>query len=582
MSFRITSPLKAAALTALLLASVAPATPAGSIDKALPKNTVAFIRVENMARLREAFSTSQMGQLWADEAMKPMRTKLEEMLNKPDQEIKEALGATLGEILDLPQGEVAIALVSRDSKDIPVALLAVADAGSNADKMLEVMARVDQIAEREGAAVATEEFNGITMHVIRDKDNQDQPPLVWAQNGTVFHISSDIDALKDLASNAAGRADSLASNENYTAVVRKIADDAHGIFFVDLAQAIDLAVLAAGDQGINGEQIAAQMQLLGINGLKALGGAITFNTADFDSIAKLFVYAPGEKQGILKLFQMPPADLRPEPWVPAGVASYASYSFDVDAFWNSLSELVDQFAPGVLEQAEKALSDQPGGFSLKNDLLGPFAKRITAIGDYKQPITEDSQRMVVAFALDNPAAAQTTLNKIIDMANATPKKRTFQGETIYDFELPAELEVAASGIEGPISLVIAKNYMFISTEPTLIEQILRGGYQSLTDTDEYQAVSKHFPSMTNIVGFTRADDSIQGVYSMLQGDQFRLALEQMKAQAPEDAPDLAALFDPKLLPEFDAIKKYLQPSGSYAVPDDDGVVMTQFTLKKPN
>ena len=119
--------------------------------------------------------------------------------------------------------------------------------------------------------------------------------------------------------------------------------------------------------------------------------------------------------------------------------------------------------------------------------------------------------------------------------------------------------MAQSGITGPIGLAIAKDHLFISFEPTLLEQILRGGYPALAESAEYQAVSKHFPSQASFLAFDRPDDGARAFYGMLGNEQFRAALDQMRT-AP-NAPSLGEVLDPKLLPEFSVIEKYLSPRG---------------------
>jgi hypothetical protein len=291
----------------------------------------------------------------------------------------------------------------------------------------------------------------------------------------------------------------------------------------------------------------------------------------------MFVYAPSPVHGVLKLFAMPPQDLSPEPWVPATCASYQSTSWDLDEAWKAITDLANSYAPGVLEQVEQSLATEKGeGLKFKDDLIAPLGKRISTVSDFKKPVTDASQRAVIAIALDDPKAAQTTLNKIFDLARATPKQRSFQGTTIYDFELPAEM--AQGGISGPIGLAIAKDHLFISFEPTLLEQILRGGYPALAESAAYQAVSKHFPSQASFLGFDRPDDGARAFYGMLANEQFRAALDQMRPSP--DAPSLGEVLDPKLLPEFGVIEKYLSPRGGFGVQAEDGAVFTQFTVKQ--
>lgn len=567
---------------AFLIAGVcglaSPTIAADPMDKALPTSTILYLRVENMSELRKAFGESQIGQLIADPAMQPFKDKLAAMIEKGDEQLKQLLGVTIAELLDLPEGEVSIALVTKDDKKIPVALLVSADAGDNATKMAEVMAQVDKQAEQAEARVATEEAEGLTFHVIRG-ETEDHPPLVWAQDGSVFHISSDVDALKDLAANIKGREDALASNPNYTQVLKQVDGDAEVVWFADVSQIINVGIQAASSSGVNTDAISGQIQLLGINGLKAIGGSYALDEGDFDSVSKTYVYAPSPVQGVLKLFSMPAVDLRPPAWVPSTVASYGAFSWDLDELWKSLTELIDQFQPGVIEQVEQSLAEAAGGegLSIEKDIFGPLGKTIIAISDFKKPVTEQSQRALVAIGLDDDNGAQSTVNKIIEMAKAEPKKRPFQGTTIYEFELPPE--AAQTGLTGPICLAIAKDHLFVGTEPTLIEQVLRGGGTSLTESAEYQEVSKHFPSTASVLSYERPEDQAQAFYSMLDNGQLKMAFEQMRAQNP-DAPPIEELFDPELLPDFEVVQKYLSPGGSYGVMGEDGIVFTSFTLRK--
>ena len=133
---------------------------------------------------------------------------------------------------------------------------------------------------------------------------------------------------------------------------------------------------------------------------------------------------------------MPPVSLRPEAWVPATVASYQSLSWDLDNAYNAINDLVNKFQPGMLNVLEQQLVGPEGGqpLSFQKDIFGPIGDRITMISDFKKPIKEDSQRMLVGVALEDPKAFQTTLNRVIELAGASPKKREFQGTTIYDFD----------------------------------------------------------------------------------------------------------------------------------------------------
>jgi hypothetical protein len=565
---------------ATALVATGPVRAQAPIEKALPPSTIALLKVESVAGLRQAFGQSQAGQLLADPGMKPLKDKLAELLEQPNQATQQAVGLTIPELLDLPQGPLAVAVIARDDEKVPVALLVSADAGENADKMNDVLTRATAEAEKAGAKVATEEFGGATLHVIQAKD-EDAPPLIWARQGSIFRIGTDAQSVKDLMTNAGGREPSLASNENFGEVLERVGRDAQVTWFVDLAQVVALATRAAEEGQGNAQQIAAQMQILGLNSLKAMGGSLAFNVGEFDSLGKIYVYAPGEAQGIFKLFPMPATNLKPQPWVPAGVASYQSISWDLDAAWDGLNQLVDQFAPGALDQAQKALAGPDGpGIDLKRDVFGPLGDRITIVSDFKKPIKEDSQRILLAVALDDSKAFQETLNKVFKAANYEPKKRTFQGATIYDFEIPDELTEQA-GIPGPISMTIAKDALYVSTEPSILEQVLRPGGPSLADSPEFQKLAQIYPTAASTLSYQRPEEQVRLLYDMVKSGQLQEAIKQATANA-QDAPDVDKVLDPKLLPEFSVIEKYLAPGGGFGVLDQSGATFTQFTTKKAN
>ena len=175
-------------------------------------------------------------------------------------------------------------------------------------------------------------------------------------------------------------------------------------------------------------------------------------------------------QGLLKVFSLPPVSLRPEAWVPATVASYQSLSWDLDNAFNAINDLVNMFQPGMLNVLEQQLVGPNGGepLSFQKDIFGPLGDRITLISDFKKPIKEDSQRMLLGVALEDAKAFQTTLNRLIELAGGAPKKREFQGTTIYDFDVPnmpnPRRRQRPGQFKGPISVAIAKDTLFVTTD----------------------------------------------------------------------------------------------------------------------
>lgn len=583
-------PIRVLAGSALLgvLTAAVPVAAQVPDENALPNSTLAIVKVKSASDLREALGRSQIGQLLADPAMEPLKDDVRAKLGDLEKELQQRLGVSLEELLETPQGPAWLAVTRRDDV-LPIAVLLVADAGQNADRMNDIMTRgTDQLVKEANGQSRTEEFQGKTLTIIQPPA-EDSPPLVWTHEGSVYYIGVGVEGVKDLLANADGREDSLAASANYQAIGAKLGSDTQVSWYIDIQQALQLVIQAAAEQGGEAGQAEALLRTLGVDQLKAVGGTLDLATGDYDSISKTFVYAPGPRAGILRLVQMPPIAATPEPWVPADVSSYQTISWDLDAAYTALGDLVNMFLPGAIENVERGLQG-PGGETIRfrQDIFAPLGDRITIISDYEgegAEIDAESQRALVAVELDDEQTFQTTLNKIFALTGANPKTRDFQGTTIYDVELP-ELPAAPGApqmqLSGNVSIAIAKGYLFATGRAPLLEQILRGGGSSLADDAQFQSVASKFPDQVSTFAYNRPEEQARAVYNTVTSGQFQEALDLAGNAGGAEVPDLSELIDVEKIPEFSVFAKYLTQGGSYSVMEDDGLMIIQFSLPKGN
>jgi hypothetical protein len=415
--------------------------------------------------------------------------------------------------------------------------------------------------------------------------------MVWTHAESLFLIGSDVEVIKDLAAHHQGREDSLARNESYTKTQAKTeSSTAQVVWFLDLSKLAKVIVkaVAKGNEG-QAQQTEVLIQELGVSGLKSVGGCFTMGAGNYDSLSKTFFLAPRPVQGVLKVFSLPPAPLRPESWVPASVAAYQSMSWDLDNAYNAINDIVNKFQPGILNILEQQLVGPDGGapLSFQKDLFGPLGDRITLISDFKKPIKEDSQRMLLAVALEDTKGFQSTLNRLFEISQAAPRKRDFQGTTIYDFDLPNFPNPNAGNVQpikGSVSIAVAKETFFVTTDPTLLEQVLRPGSAGLSENAGFQAVVKEIPERVSGMSFVRPDEQARLSYDLIKSGQFDKALRQATGAAGRGArqqlPSLDKILPTEKLPDFSVFAKYLSVGGSFSVMDDDGLTMTGFTLRR--
>ncbi len=573
-------------------------------ERILPDTTVFLLKLDNVKSFGEAFRGSQYGQLWNDPALKDFRDELGHKLAETTKSLKEKIGVGLNDLIQLPQGSLAVAAIVKDVKGdegaaaagLPVVITLMADAGENEKKMLEILERSTKQGEDSGAKVATESFNGLTLHIVQfpqqepkeaDKDKpkpQPTPPLIWTNAGSLFFIATDLDVAKDLVAHREGRDNALAATEAYTKTQAKTdSAKAQAIWYLDINKLIKLVIKASSKDAEN--QTDVLVQQLGVYGLKSVGGCLTFGAGNYDSLTKTFVHAPKPVQGLLKVFSLPPISLRPESWVPATVASYQTISFDLDNAFTALNDIVNKFQPGMVNLVEQQLVGPNGGqpLSFQNDLFGPLGDRITVISDFKKPIKEDSQRMLVAVSLEDTKGFQSTLSRLLEIAGAAPEKREFQGTTIYDFSvnLPNQAAAAPQAFKGPISVAVAKDTFFVTTDTTLLEQVLRPGNPTLADSTAFQSVAKEYPEKASGLSYVRPDESARLSYDLIKSGKFGNAIQQATASRGREMPDLGKIIPADKLPDFSVFAKYLSLGGGFSSMDDDGFTLTGFTLRRP-
>lgn len=566
-------------------------------EKTLPENTLAFARIPNAQTFREALKGSRFGRLINDPAMKPLMDDSRTRLKERSERLKQRLGITLRQLWELPQGEMTLAIIPVEDARMPYGLVLTADAGENAQAMSELLTKATQQAATNGDKVTAEKLQGLNLRVVKPANlnpERAQPYVVWTNVGSVFYIATapKMESIRDALGHLNGRSDSLADTPAYVATNKRLEKNAPMTWYVETNQILNVLTHIAGQQGMDRETVAEQFKLLGLTGVRAIGGTYAMNVGEYDTVTKTFVYAPGPLAGLLRIFsKFPKNQLRPEPWVPATVASYRSINFDFDNAFLALNDFADQLVPGLLQNLQQQLvppgANNAAGFDFERDLFKPMGNRITVISDFKKPINENSQRNLLAIAVDDPKAVQSSLNKLIELAELNTRKRDFQGTTIYDIELPAVQDAppaaaaaAAASPQGPISYAISKNTLFISQEPTLLEQVLRPGAPALADSPEFQLVVKHLPAQSTSVMYQRADEQARAIYDMLKTGQFQTALDA--ANPGGDGLKVSNFFDPARLPDFAVIAKYMLPGGGFATTDPEGATITQFALRDAN
>ena len=304
----------------------------------------------------------------------------------------------------------------------------------------------------------------------------------------------------------------------------------------------------------------AFLPLFGVDGWKGWGGAIDLDEGEFEGVANSFIVAENPR-GVLGLFQFPAAQLAPPKWVPADIGSYVLANWNVLGAYTSVETLVDSFqGRGATARFLDSVAEQGPMIHPKKDLIDHLDGKIHIL--QAEPKTEEDDdtpptpQILVGFGLKDAAKMKKTLAAAAKAGNSNLETREFHGETIY--------EVGAANSDQVVSIVVTEGQLVVTNDTPLLEGVMRGDSSrtSLSDSDEYKRVSKFFPSKTSMLSFQRGDAQFKTYYNLLKNsDNFVDGIDVSK------------------LPPFEAISKYLQPSGGYTVPDKKGAKSVTYSLK---
>lgn len=564
--------------------------PEVAAEHLLPDDTFLFARIANVKEFRAGWEQSQRGRLFADPAMKGFVEDLMRAFDEASGDAKTLLGLSIRELLELPQGEFAIAAREPAEKSGEPRIVALIDVGPNVDKTRELLDRITGKVIDAQYTRKAEDVQGVSITVLTPPEDETMviPPLVWGFRDTTLLVGTDLESIVGVLGRWDGGADkTLARKPSFQRVLERTGEGAVFHAYFDFASLFALAAESVPQLSAAGAGSFAQaMKQLGFDSIHAIGGSYSFGQGDHDSVMKILLHYDTPPRGLVKAMHMKSGELAPELWVPPDVVSYNSFNFGLGDLYAVLDEMVSAIQPGGISGvAQTVLATQGVDLDIKREIIGPLGARFTALSDYATPGNADSARSLVGISVRDVKTAQTTVAKLASLAGDAVKSREFRGHKIYDVTLPDEF-AAATEIEGPaeFAIAIAEGHLFIASPAAILEKVLLHAAEKrdgLATADEFRAVARHLPIQAAGIGFTRTDEEFRVTYAGIKsGAIVTLLREMLPAESGETFGNFIDALDGSKLPDFDVLQKYLGPQGLYLVTDDDGLLIVNFELKK--
>lgn len=600
--------LLAAQIICLGLQLTARAAEPVASDHRLPKDTLGYLTLRNVADFKAAWQKTQFGAFANSDEMAPFRQEVEKQLKSLGEQLEGDVGVNLEELLAIPQGEITFAVFQKPQEAISV--LGMIDFGDKEEAVKKLLEKGVAALEKEGATRSEEEFEDTKLIVFKlkkeqdedadkaDKDDQSEDvpqTVVYFLKDTSLVVGNNLEAAKALLSRWDGKHSStLADNEIYRHIIERCSEDTQEKgplvkWYVD-----PMAIVKGALDAAHAEETAPQVNMflgllptLGLDKLRGAGGTVDMASGGFDSVRRTMVYIEQPPTGLLNVFQFPAIGQAPPKWVPAAVTSYFSINWDIEKAYQAIETMVDTFqGPGALARMfdEFAKNPQTGNLHFKKDILDHISGKLHFIGYPQEGAAKDSEvdRFLLVAELKDGASMKRALAKIAAFPILAGKSREFQGETLY--EIPTKSDEEADDKDekgdkdekkgedkeaGTLGLSVSENRFLMASDVALLEQVLRGigDQDALVDLPAFKKAAARFPTKTSSISFEKEDAMLKQVYDALRDNKLSGVLgDEVK-------------LDFSKLPEFDSVKKHLPISGGYMQPLERGMLIVTFEVK---
>ncbi len=560
-------------LSALSLLLPAPSSAAGltPTDKLLPPNVLLYLSLPNVTELQNKWSDTSLGQLAHDPAMADLNAFLMEKFEEVSREVEDELGMPLSDVFAVPTGEVALALLQPPGQQIGGLLFV--DTGEHVDLLETLLDKFDEEISNK-AKKSTDEFDGTEITIYEPENNPPNSPLkslcYFIKEGMLV-FGTDVSLLESVLVRWDGDHDrTFADDDVYQYITERCQQNQKGnptlIWFVNPLGLFKAGMSAAGPEvAMQSAMVMGFLPVLGLDRLKGMGGTSNLATDEFDMVSSSVIYVEQPATGILKVFQCPPTSIAPAEFIPAQVTNISGVNWDVQGAYEAVEQTWDFFtSPGTFAKMMDDAEDDPDGPGIhpKKDFLDLLSGNIQIVQEMPQKIVYGeqavAQRIAFLFKIKDEARMKEVVESVMNMDGADVRKREFQGTTIYETD-------ESAGVQ-PISpaVAIAKGYLFFTLNVELLENMLRGNDgESLANSPDFRDIVKRMPKQVSTYSFAKQADMLEPLYGALKENL-----------AEEDD------FDVDLLPDYDVLRKYIPNTGSYSIPDEKGVFMQSFSIKR--
>ena len=564
-------------LAAVLLAPSRPAAAAKvAVDQRLPADVYAYVSIPDVPAAKARFKASSLGQITRDPAFAEIVKQIEVQIKKGSAELEKQIGIKLNDLLEIPSGEISIA-VGKSDRPVP-AIAVFLDFGKKEETVDKIIAVVTKELKKGNINRRTDTYKGTKIisyfeKVADDAEGEETAPKMdhaYFIKDSFVVFGTDVAFLKKVVDRWDGKHEKTFAKTaayKYIKARTKTGRAPVASWYLDPIGLLNAAILNNPEIGPEAGLALGFLKPLGLANFKAVGGSMDWNVGEYDSLTKMVMYVEKPVAGALGLFKFPPTEQQAPKWIPGSATNYIALNWDMPAAYKAAAEIYGTISlggPKALAEKLEELAKDPAGPKIhaKKDVLDHLDGRMHVFTDFKNPDEPSSMRVFFAIGAKDAKKIEAVLKKVAGLPDFPGATRKFKGHTIYTIDGDDFGAVGAS-----VAFTVARKHLVVASDPVLIEQAILGDpKRALANDATYKAIVGKLPKKTSMLMFQRGNSQLKAIYEQLRSGNVPLG---------EGAPDI----DFSKLPPFSAMMKYLTPSGGYAVPDKHGVYMESFSLR---
>jgi len=562
-----------------------------SAPRLLPNKTLAYLRIDDTRDLKAKMGETGMGKMMADPQIAPILGTFYSTFVGQLQGMQDAIGLNLDELLSVPNGELAVAVVATKTEPAFVIML---EAGEEMPALEVLLDRGRQAAENNGGSYAEKEVGKISIRSLGGRRGGEG--LHYFIDSGVMVGSNRADYAEQLAMIWTGNGidhKPLADNRDFTTIMSRCVgtegERPQVSFFVD-----PLAIVREAGKNSGGSiALLAGLKTFGVDGIKGVGGSAIIAPNEFDSIIHGHLLLNANRQGIMKVIRPKAGPTTPEDWVSEQANSYFTMNWELEKTFNAIENLVDTFAgEGTVENRFVKEANKNLNIDFRNDILALLNDRLTLVQLIVPPKKINSQANVYAVHVKNASRMKTEiLPKIIESVKGRGgpeiKSKLFGDATVYylDIQVP-NAEERNIRIPQPAFCILDDQFV-ASDSLQAIENVIQfnsSGDGLLSESIEFKLVRDRIKaqlknSEMSILAYQRPEETMRLMYDLATDPNNIDNLERIA----ENNPFLLSLITAvrsKKLPPFEVFAKYLAPGGAFIVDEENGIHYTGFSMRR--